>query len=371
MPLFFKQSRYSNTESISIYIYQPSFSIGILVLFAKSFGEIFSAIKKYLPYNLYVLIVLICNSCYFLVAYPDPWSNIYILDNYGNTIRTLKVSDTKASTPLDSLETLPGGILISISKRKHNLLMWNTTDYSLLKTISTSLPNINKLALIDEYTLACSSQDGFIQIWNLTSGLLLQNVFDMGNLNEFQLLPNRLIATADSHWMVKIWNLTNGIIYRSLTGHAAQIFCLELIDQTILASGSMDKSIILWDLTIWKIKLIYYNAHTDGVSCLKLISSGILASGSLDGTIKIWNTETYGSLINKMTHTSRSRVAYLDVFSEDILVSVCVDHSIKMWQISTGLLLKTLATSTVVYTLKRLDIECKFYLKKYFLKMSQ
>ena len=279
----------------------------------------------------------------------------------------MNVNDVpEIESSLDSLETLPGGILISISKSKHKILMWNTTDGSLLKTLSTQLKLITKLVIIDEYTLAFSSYDGYIEIWNLINGLRIQHwktIIYPNNIihpNTMQLLPNRLIATGNTNGLVGIWNLNNGTILINLKGHNGQVISLELINQTILASGSMDCSIKLWDLTTWTIKLTIPNAHKKSVNCLKLISKGILASGSWDSTIKIWNTLD-GTIIKTLSTLYQTWVFNLNLISEDILVSNCDDHTIKMWQISTGLLIKTLATSIEPFASKTLNIDCKFY----------
>jgi WD40 repeat protein len=58
--------------------------------------------------------------------------------------------------------------------------------------------------------------------------------------------------------------------------------------QSLLFSGSMDNSVIAWDVTAEN-RVAQYTGHTNTVeSVLFLESDGKLASGSADTTVKIW-----------------------------------------------------------------------------------
>jgi WD40 repeat protein len=95
--------------------------------------------------------------------------------------------------------------------------------------------------------------------------------------------------------------------------------------------------------------------HSDGVKCLAISPNGkILASGSQDKTIKLWELET-GELINTL-------VGHWDevnsiVFSADgqTLISCSRDERIQLWNLSTGKPLHSLsghqgAVATVAIT---------------------
>ncbi|GCC27672.1 hypothetical protein chiPu_0006098 [Chiloscyllium punctatum] len=76
-------------------------------------------------------------------------------------------------------------------------------------------------------------------------------------------------------------------------------------DSRLLASGSWDCTVILWDskatgswdytVRVWKIrktrrKLVLYG-HKGNVSCVTFSAIGMLASGSWDKTICVWDCE--------------------------------------------------------------------------------
>ena len=66
---------------------------------------------------------------------------------------------------------------------------------------------------------------------------------------------------------------------------------------TILASGSYDRTIKLWDIET-KTEIINFLGHNGPVICVAFNSTGtILASGSY-GTIKLWNIGTKKEIAN-------------------------------------------------------------------------
>ena len=74
---------------------------------------------------------------------------------------------------------------------------------------------------------------------------------------------------------------------RTLTGHARYILSLVYLPDGLLASGSDDKTIKIWNIeTGMCIKTL--EGHEEWVRSLVYLPGGLLASGSADKTIKIW-----------------------------------------------------------------------------------
>src|SRR5215475_9643277 len=78
---------------------------------------------------------------------------------------------------------------------------------------------------------------------------------------------------------------------RALTGHTGEVLAVAFSpDSRLLASGSSDQTIRLWDpVTGGERKLL--RGHTGAVRALAFAarSSQFLASGSADGTVRIWD----------------------------------------------------------------------------------
>ena len=85
-----------------------------------------------------------------------------------------------------------------------------------------------------------------------------------------------------------------------MTGHKTSVEALSHSpDGKYLASGSLDKTIKIWDTSTWK-EVKELNGHTLSVSSLSHSPDGkYLISGSLDRTIKIWTGLNYKSINSK------------------------------------------------------------------------
>ena len=75
------------------------------------------------------------------------------------------------------------------------------------------------------------------------------------------------------------------------SGHKHSIWCLCAISNKILASGSWDKNIKLWNVEDRSI-MSTLSGHTFGVSALCYVKEGILVSGSWDNSLIIWSKST-------------------------------------------------------------------------------
>ena len=66
------------------------------------------------------------------------------------------------------------------------------------------------------------------------------------------------------------------------------VWALEKTDTFELVSCSQDKSIKIWNVTSGKcIRTMI--GHTSGVNRIRIYANDLLASGSLDGNIKLWD----------------------------------------------------------------------------------
>ncbi|ALF54203.1 serine/threonine protein kinase [Nostoc piscinale CENA21] len=163
------------------------------------------------------------------------------------------------------------------------------------------------------------------------------------DVNSVAFAPNgQILASGSDDKTIKLWNLATGTEISTLKGHFKWIWAIAFHpDGKILASGSADQTIKLWNLgTTEEIRTL--NGHTDGVAAVAFSPDGkILASGSLDKTIKLWNLAT-GELIR--TLTGHNQAIATVAFSPDgkTLASGSWDKTIKLWNVATGKQIRTL-----------------------------
>jgi len=128
----------------------------------------------------------------------------------------------------------------------------------------------------------------------------------------------------------------------TLVGHTHEVRSVAFSSQnSLLASGSFDKTVRLWDIFEQK-ELLILNGHTGYVRAVAFSPNGLLlASGSTDHTIKLWEVPT-GHLLNTLEH--HTEPIYGLAFSPDgsLLASASFDMSVKLWAIPSTNLISTL-----------------------------
>ncbi len=141
------------------------------------------------------------------------------------------------------------------------------------------------------YLASCSSEQHINIFRSGDPWPLINHLKNNGSCYALIQLPNTQLATGSGQ-NIKIWSpLTkqDGPI-RTLTGHSKFVRGLALSpDNTILASGSLDQSVMLWNYTNESNAFMALTGHEDWVRSVCFVSNQILASGSDDKTIKIWN----------------------------------------------------------------------------------
>ena len=142
------------------------------------------------------------------------------------------------------------------------------------------------------------------------------------------------LAVVDEREM-KLWNVSTQTSTTAFEGDAGLGAVAFSPDGTKLASGSVDKTVKLWDVSTGK-NINTLTGHKDRVGSVAFSPDGTkLASGSADKTVKLWDVST-GKNINTLTG-HKDRVESI-AFSPDgtKLASGSADETVKLWDVSTG-----------------------------------
>ena len=228
--------------------------------------------------------------------------------------------------------------------------IWDSSDGTLLQGYTNHANHVNDMEWIYEDRLASCSDDNTIQLWSANTSQQIQTINVGLNVISLKLIKNKnYLAAGMVNGNISVYSLNYGLSFAfSLTGHTARVNDLILINESLLASSSDDKSIRIWDLTLNKEKFIL-NGHSSSVFGLKLVSSFILASGSADTHIKLWNT-TSGTLLNALADHTSGILWSLDSY-QNLLVSGSRDQTIKITDWTTGVCLYTFETGLDISSL--------------------
>jgi WD40 repeat protein len=137
--------------------------------------------------------------------------------------------------------------------------------------------------------------------------------------------------------MITLWDMQDGaIIGGPIIAHANWVDALAFnSDDTLLASGSTDDSILLWDVTTRKIIGIPFLGHTAKVTSVVFSPDGkMLASGGEDGRIILWDLATHQPIVT--FGDNRSIIISSVAFSPDArqLVSTDSGGTTTIWDVS-------------------------------------
>lgn len=117
---------------------------------------------------------------------------------------------------------------------------------------------------------------------------------------------------------------------RILQGHTDGVMCVQA-DETIVASGSYDKTIRLWHLATGQ-EFQRLEGHTRGVNALQFDDCKLI-SGSMDKTLRIWNYRTGECLSVLRGHSDGVLSLHFD---DKLLVSGGADHTVRVWNFKDG-----------------------------------
>ncbi len=250
-----------------------------------------------------------------------------------------------------------GQTLASTSRRVENdkiqwkVKLWDLKTGRLKGTLVEHQDEIDDLAFsADGQTVASSSLDGRINVWNLGGGCVSGNPcapsytisenLSRGARYSVAISPDgQTLVSGRYQDGLKLWDLKTGNLLRTLDVQAAGAIAVSPNGKTLIGTGPKG-SVKVWSLQTGEV-LRTLPSESDRNPGLAFNSPGafavspsgqVLASDSESGTIELWNLQT-GELLDTLRGHS-SQISSL-AFSADgqTLVSSGEEGLVKIWQV--------------------------------------
>ncbi|HEY9830275.1 MAG TPA: NB-ARC domain-containing protein [Stenomitos sp.] len=281
----------------------------------------------------------------------------------GHTSWISSVAFSPVSKAVATLGT--SDCLLASGSEDQSVRVWETRTNLCLKTIQGHSNGVWSVAFNAQgTTLASGSQDGVIRLWHSKTGKLIRgfpahkswiwsvtfspnpptSLIKSGEREAIGL--GGILASGSEDRTIKLWDILSGQHLNTLTGHKDAVFSVLFSpDGQTLCSGSLDGTIKLWDILTGECRKTL-QGHRGGIWSISLSADGkLLASGSQDQTLKLWDVDTGCCIQTLQGHQSWIRACAISP-NRQVLVSGSADGTIKLWQVNTGECYKTLQAHT-------------------------
>jgi F-box/WD-40 domain protein MET30 len=146
-----------------------------------------------------------------------------------------------------------------------------------------------------------------------------------------------ILASGSYDGTIKIWDLETGKVLRTLVGHTSGIRCLQFSGSRLF-SGGMDRTIRIWE---WETGAFIRTLNGPMGDVLSLhYDKHHLVCGGKDNVVRYWNFQS-GHTFQLRGHKDFVNCVRVDPASETI-ISAADDNVIRLWDMRTGKTIKTL-----------------------------
>ncbi|KAI6087323.1 WD40 repeat-like protein [Hypoxylon rubiginosum] len=146
---------------------------------------------------------------------------------------------------------------------------------------------------------------------------------------------DNMLATGSYDSDIKLWDIEKGEVIRTLHGHTSGIRALQF-DDRMLVSASLDNTVKIWN---WRTGVCINTLNHQGGVITVHMDGDLLASGSMDRSIKIFNFKTQQTY-SLRGHTDWVNHVRLDAASRTVL-SASDDCTVKLWDLDSKVCIKT------------------------------
>ena len=184
---------------------------------------------------------------------------------------------------------------------------------------------------------------GYEEIINLFSNSLEHMGYFSGHKEWISCLcaiSNKILASGSGDKNIKIWNVEYRSIMSTLSGHKGRIIALCNVKEGVFVSGSVDKSLIIWSKSTPEFSTYSHTqvltGHKSGIQGIIRLNHRDIVSGDYYGDLMMWNIDQG----LRIRHIPRlSGYGYLIQMKQHIggYVVVNYEYKVKVWGAANNL----------------------------------
>ena len=267
----------------------------------------------------------------------------------GGRDSPIKVWDLNAADPVEVITDLksqkignftfsPDGSLMAGGCRDNTVRIWKVATM-------TEMHRLTNASYVVAFTsdgrkLLASTADGIAQWWDFQANTRasVPPYGGLGKVTSVDLSSDRRVAAIGlSDGAIQLLEIDSGKILNTYRGHSDAVLSVTFAaGGKQFASGSRDKAIRIWDVTVPQKSLQICAEHRGAVGGLAISSDGrMMASGCSANTIKFWDMRHLEKSLGSISwHQSAIRTL---AFSPDshTLASGSEDKAVKLWDFAS------------------------------------
>jgi serine/threonine protein kinase len=255
---------------------------------------------------------------------------------FRNLVRTIELDDGPAtSLALSGARALTG-------HANGKVVLWDIDRAEKIATVQRNEANIWAVAFTgDADHFAAASHDWKIALWDARQTAAPLQVLE-GHENAVQSLAysrqQPLLASGSADKTVRVWNLDTLALKRSFRGPRDFVTSVAFSQNgKLLAAGALDGRIQIWSVLSSR-RLRALNGHRGRIADIAFSPSGEqLASAGEDGTVRVWDLQR-GRIVRALTGHVGGATAVAFAPDGQHLASAGVDGRVRLWAIPLGAL---------------------------------
>lgn len=236
----------------------------------------------------------------------------------------------------------PDGSILASGSSDGTIRLWNLSNGNIIHVLSRHHYGVISLDFNPSgEILASGGIDTKINLWNISSGELLAKwaLFPHAVIDLKWSSDGKTLAVGGGEWMgdvtygnnekkfIQLLNVTSGEVLQRFIGHTDAVSSISFSkDDSLLLTGSWDKTIRLWDVSSG-IELQTFKGHGDKITSVTFShDESTIISAGLDKSINFWDVKKKN--ISRVLKTNESTWS-LALSLVDSSLAVAVDPSLE------------------------------------------